>query len=139
MDNTVFIYTLSDPKTGLVRYVGKTTNLKQRLFDHTCNYKDPTKRVNHRFCWINSLKKEGLMPVMEVLEETTIELWQEAETFWISSLKFLGLDLVNSNSGGVGGNGPSLEARRKISESSKARWSVHQFRPLRTRYQSWYH
>lgn len=32
--NKKFIYTLSDPKTGLVRYIGKTNNIKNRLKRH---------------------------------------------------------------------------------------------------------
>lgn len=35
--NTKFIYTLSDPNTGLVRYVGKTNNIRKRLSSHLSN------------------------------------------------------------------------------------------------------
>lgn len=35
--NTKFIYTLSDPNTGLVRYIGKTKNIKDRLKRHLSN------------------------------------------------------------------------------------------------------
>lgn len=35
--NKKFIYTLSDPDTGLVRYIGKTNDIKKRFSKHLSN------------------------------------------------------------------------------------------------------
>lgn len=31
---TTFIYTLSDPRTNEIRYIGKANNISKRLFSH---------------------------------------------------------------------------------------------------------
>lgn len=37
MGMTIYIYTLADPRTGNIRYVGKTHNLKKRLRQTLCD------------------------------------------------------------------------------------------------------
>jgi hypothetical protein len=97
----VFIYTLADPETGEIRYVGKAIDLYSRYYGH---YKD--KRTTHKASWIQSLKKRGFKPVMEVLEEV-VDLddtaWREAEKFWVENLRFLGCRLTNLQEGGLSG------------------------------------
>lgn len=44
-----YIYTLSDPITGDIRYVGKTTNLKQRYKAH-CN--PSNNKHTHKYNWV---------------------------------------------------------------------------------------
>jgi len=92
----VFIYTLSDPRDGQIRYVGKSVDIKQRMFDHL-REKKRTKK-NH---WIIGLQSEGLKPIMEVIEESNDSDWQEAERFWITILRFYGFRLLNIESGGL--------------------------------------
>ena len=57
----VFIYSLSDPRTGEIRYVGKTVNLKRRLYGHL--YDD---EKTHKSAWIKSLKRLGLKPQLDI-------------------------------------------------------------------------
>ena len=52
---TTYIYTLSDPRNNLVRYVGKTSNPKMRLQNHM-NRKHNER--THKRNWIESLKKK---------------------------------------------------------------------------------
>lgn len=116
---TVYIYCLSHPITGCIRYVGKTHQPKERLSKHLSD-----RRPTHKTCWLKSLASKGLVPVLEILD--TIENsddsdWQHHERFWISYLKFLGCDLCNSEDGGRGGVRLSSETRRKISELAKRR------------------
>lgn len=96
---TTYIYTLADPRDGFVRYVGKTTNLNERYRCHV----NPAKSINdHRTNWLRSLRKSGLTPVMEVLEEIHSDddsAWRDAERFWIESLRCLGCKLVNTQNG----------------------------------------
>lgn len=116
----VTIYSLSDPRTNEIRYVGKTImHHAARLKCHIYQKKDSgTYRTN----WIQSLFKEGLKPIMEpleVIENSNDEDWQEVERFWISYLKFLGCRLTNGDSGGNGGKRIPPEVRQRISDSMK--------------------
>ena len=117
MIETTYIYTLSDPESGFVRYVGKTCDLTQRFKAH-CSQKTPT----YTSKWIFSLKKKNLLPVMEVVEtllNASDDEWQEAERFWIASFKQMEFRLTNLDEGGKNGKKPSLETRKKLSDSHK--------------------
>lgn len=113
----VVIYTLADPRTNEVRYVGKTKKkLYRRLSEHIATSKN---LKDHRSKWIQSLARQNLKPKIEMLDICQEEDWQEVEKFWIKTLKFLGVRLVNQNEGGCGNNGHRLsdESKRKISAS----------------------
>jgi len=116
MNTNCFIYTLAHPLTGEVRYVGKAVRPHQRLLSHL---KDREK--THKVNWIKSLFAQGLQPKLEILEEVSSSAWEEAERFWIQSLKFMGCRLTNSNGGGLGGKEPSIETRKRIGEANKLR------------------
>lgn len=106
---TVFIYTLEHPVTQEIRYVGKTRNLKERFKNH-CNPLHNEK--SHKRNWINSLRKQKLKPVMQVLDEVPESEWQYWEIYWLQQLKCWGFDLVNHTAGGEGlttGNQTSLK------------------------------
>lgn len=112
---TVYIYALCDPRTGEIRYVGKTINIQERLKGH-CGGKVGTYKAN----WIAGLRLLGLKPVVEVLdvvENSDDEDWQEEERFWIAYLRFLGCRLTNLDSGGMAGKRPCLQTRKKMSAS----------------------
>ena len=109
---TVYIYALSDPITNEIRYVGKTINLKQRLKYHTC-----VSLRDHRSAWIKSLRARGLKPQMDILEaieNSDDNDWQEYECFWIKYLSFIGCRLCNLDSGGREGKVPNAETREKL-------------------------
>lgn len=106
----IFIYVLSDPRTNHVRYVGQTDNLKERFSNHIARSK---KGKTYRDCWIKSLLTVGLLPAMDVIEEIQSGERLEAdeiERFWIASLRFLGCELCNLDSGG--------NSRKQLSEAS---------------------
>jgi hypothetical protein len=109
-----FIYLLSDPSTGLVRWVGATNNPKQRFNEHCCKTDNVEKAA-----WISDLKSRGLKPEMEVLSETPIAEWEEEEIFLIMYLRFLGANLLNKDGGGVlGRTKRTLETRKRMSLAS---------------------
>ena len=97
MSEIVYIYVLIDPFIKQVRYVGKTINPKSRLFGHYST-KDKTYRSN----WIASLRKRRERPIMEIVEETDEEHWEEREKYWIKYYRELGCKLVNATEGGEG-------------------------------------
>lgn len=98
--NTKFIYTLSDPNTGLVRYIGKTRDIRKRLSSHLSNnhLSKPTRKNN----WIISLLRNELIPIIEVLDEINSEDIDFYEKFYISLFRSWGFDLLNGTDGGDG-------------------------------------
>lgn len=94
----IWIYTLSDPETFQIRYVGKTNNLKRRYATHTTSFHSKSHVVN----WIKSLKSRGLKPIMEVLDEVDDNVWVIMEQYWIAQIKAWGFNLVNLTIGGEG-------------------------------------
>ena len=112
----VFIYILSDPRTGQIRYVGKTHNPKARRIAHKRE-----RYQNHKCHWVQSIRSVGLEPEFEVVEETSEAEWPEAERWWISYLRFIGCPLTNSDAGGRGAGRLSEETKQKISKAHKGR------------------
>lgn len=116
---TVKIYTLSDPRSGEIRYVGKTTNhLKYRLSAHLseATYADTT---THKIRWIRLLISQGALPEITLIEECSPENWKEREIFWVAEGKRRGWNLTNITEGGDGclGAKPSAETREKLSKA----------------------
>jgi hypothetical protein len=98
--NTKFIYTLSDPNSGLVRYIGKAKDVKKRLSNHLSNnhLSTSTKKNN----WIISLLRNQQLPIIEVVDEVPSEEVDFYEIFYISLFKSWGFDLLNGTNGGDG-------------------------------------
>ncbi len=111
----VFIYLLIDPRTNEPRYVGKTINTKQRLWDHCKEH--GTTHKNH---WLSILRREGIKPIMEIVEtihDSNDLDWQERERYWISHFFAIGAPLTNLDTGGIEGKCHSEETKRKIGVS----------------------
>lgn len=120
----IFIYTLANPITKEVRYVGKTNNLKVRFWHHL-----KTKKNTHSSSWIKSLKNQGLKPEMEILEKCDLSNWEFLEKYWISQFKAWGFNLTNLTDGGEGMCGYSHTdiAKEKMSYARKGKstiWSI---------------
>jgi hypothetical protein len=114
-----YVYTLSDPTTGEVRYVGKTTNLQKRWVRHI---RRPTR--DKKGGWVSSIIAQGLTPTIEVLEEIPQgEDWRDVEKFWIGYLRFLGCRLTNLHAGGEGGftgsHTPETKSKMRIAKLGK--------------------
>lgn len=120
----IWIYTLTDPRNNLVKYIGKTFRLNRRLNDHINEINSNTKKT----AWIKNLKKENLKPIFEILEETNIEDCNFLEIYWIGQFKVWGFDLKNTTNGGDGSYGiepwnKGLKGVFKHSEESKKKMS----------------
>lgn len=96
---TTNIYILIDPITNMVRYVGKANDVSQRYKAHLNRAR---KHQVHKKNWIEKLKKQGLKPIIEVIDIVPIEDWIFWETYWISQIKTWGFDLINYTNGGDG-------------------------------------
>lgn len=121
---------MKDPITGLIRYVGKSDNPKKRLSSHLGEARD---RNCHRKVWLQSLKIQGLRPVLEILDEVPEEEWQSWEVAYIEHFREAGYDLTNNSAGGDGICNPSPATRelmrtrklgRKISSETRAKMSA---------------
>jgi hypothetical protein len=119
---TVFIYDLTDPRTGCVRYVGKSVSPKARLATHIREARGGV--TTHCKRWIDGLLKAGFLPAMGVIEETTEAHANDAERYWIGVLRLIGADLTNRTPGGDGqppGYRPSAEAIERARKTSTGR------------------
>jgi len=111
----VKIYTLANPITNEIRYVGITTGtLKHRLAQHLSD-----KRRNKRTSWIKSLSKKDIIPKIELIDIVSDDIWIEEEKFYISYLRYLGLRLVNMTNGG-----DKIEMTKEIREKLRNSSSI---------------
>jgi len=117
----VYIYTLSHPLTGEIRYVGKTSHLKRRFANHCSDCMRPKVRT-HTTNWLYSLRKAGLRPIMEVVEESSVSDFTRDEQYWIAQCRAWGFSLTNQTEGGGGMYGfvsPHLKSDKMRQATSK--------------------
>lgn len=116
------IYTLHDPDTMAVRYVGFTSKtLEKRLNGHIYAARFMLSDTSHRMNWIRSILNSDKIPVIKLVEIVSEGIWQERERFWISHFRSIGCDLTNSCDGGIGTINPSKETREKMSAANRGR------------------
>lgn len=108
--NIYFIYVLSDPRDRKPRYVGYTIDPRNRLRDHL--YRN-SKHNPHKRHWIKKLAREGVKPLMEIVE-SGCGPWQDAEQAWILGFRQAGCNLLNATSGGEGSIGWHHSEETKI-------------------------
>lgn len=108
----IYIYTLSDPTTNMVRYVGKTNNIKKRLILHMSTIE---KYKSHKNSWLKFLKAKSLKPIIEIIDVVNEENWGFWEQYWISQFKTWGFNLTNSTDGGD--SGPSWLGKKHTEKS----------------------
>lgn len=109
------VYTLCDPQTGEIRYVGKTCRgTSARLKEHVSPSR--LKERSYKNVWLKSL---GVAPAIEIVEEVPADQIDDAERFWISQFRALGFRLTNGTDGGDGATGlvMSQEARNKLAKA----------------------
>lgn len=106
------IYTLSDPRTDEVRYVGKTRDPKGRIRNHIGK-----REHNHKGNWIESLRKLNLTPIVHFIDNVPTTEWSFWEQHWIQTFLGWGFKLTNMNAGGglYARFTPELKAKHKAS------------------------
>lgn len=115
----VRIYTLSDPVTGYVRYVGQTSHsLRKREREHWCSRRRPKHRVSR---WIAKLARDERRPVMELLEEVADSDADAAEEYWIAQCRSFGFNLTNLRPGGMSARGYKVSTERAAQIAEVAR------------------
>lgn len=97
----VYIYTLTTKEEpSNIRYVGKTTNLNDRLKRHLSGYYLSENTYKAR--WLKKILKEGKTPIIEILDVVLESDWQFWEQYWIAQLKAWNFKLTNTTLGGDG-------------------------------------
>lgn len=96
----VCIYGLYDPRDGIVRYVGRTSNPAARQSQH--RRPDYGRQRAHRPLqqWVDGLRAESVKPCLRELEWVPEEIWPRMECEWIAEAKFQGKTLLNLTNGG---------------------------------------
>mgnify|MGYP000976296680 CR=1 FL=1 len=118
-----FIYSLVDPVTNEVRYIGKTSDLKNRYSRHLQKcYLEKYDKNTYKSNWIKSLLKVGEKPIMNIIQECDSSNVNELEIYWINKFKNDGYRLTNLSEGGEFGvdwNGRkhTQETKNKIHNS----------------------
>ena len=120
MVGDVIIYTLECPLSNKIKYIGKTMNLKLRLYNHINKSKN---KKTYKDKWVNSLIIKGHKPIMNVLDIVNENEWEFWEKFYISLFKSWGFSLTNHTEGGDGGSFKkhSIETIKKM--SNKIPWN----------------
>lgn len=112
------VYGLVDPRTGLVRYVGKSTCGLRRPNQHRAPGRLAKAGNTHNGNWIRKLQRYGLdYSVTVIAEFQSAEGLFEAEQFWIDELRSRGFRLTNASGGGPGLLNPTPETRAKMSKA----------------------
>ncbi|MCX5229689.1 hypothetical protein [Streptomyces sp. NBC_00233] len=89
---TGFVYTLTDPRDGTIRYVGKTSGqLLTRLAQHLASPTNPAMRV-----WLNALSLQGLTPEITAVRTVPIDALSAEEERQITAHAQRGHRLLNS-------------------------------------------
>lgn len=119
------IYTLAHPITKEVVYVGKTCySLHERLTGHITD----SKRHNRKICtWIRKLKKSGLEPLIEEVEQCKCEEAVNMEILYIALFKSWGFNLKNHTIGGEGPTGYKHSEKTKLALSKKNKGENNRF------------
>ena len=105
-----YIYTLSDPRTNEVKYVGKTINPRNRRLAHEFRIKGKSNKE----IWNKELRSLGLKYIFEIVDCVPSSDWRFWEKFYIQLFKVWGFILLNHNEGGTGSDIVRQETREKL-------------------------
>jgi hypothetical protein len=124
-----FIYVLRCPISWDVRYVGKAMDPADRLRRHMAA---SSRAKYHAGYWLESLKRLGLKPLLEIVDVGMGNGHGAAERAWIAEYRSRGANLTNTSTGGEGRSGPHSEeakaniraSKQNVSDETRARISA---------------
>lgn len=91
------IYTLSDPDTLQIVYVGKCVNFTNRKYNHIGLAKLKGYKQSKKGLWVQGLLAAGKKPVMELVETVDPKDGLATEHYWISQFRSWGFTLLNQS------------------------------------------
>lgn len=77
-ENVVYIYVLSDPRDGRVRYVGQSKDPEKRYRGHKKGWDNVPKRL-----WFRELRGLGMKPELDIIDCASDGTHNELEAKWI--------------------------------------------------------
>lgn len=111
-----YIYTLSDPDTLDIRYIGQTNNINRRFNDHisSSTNKKSHSYNTHKSRWIRKILNSGNKPIITIIDKcNTLVESNILEKYYIEEYIKEGYKLTNSYSTDV--TEFSIETRKKMS------------------------
>lgn len=119
--NKYYVYIHIDPRTNLVRYVGKGSGKRAYQFH-------PARRSGYHLTWLKSLKSLGMKPTVELIEQNlTEEQSFSLEKLWIAAYRHLGFPITNLTDGGEGASGQKWTQERRNKQSLYSGEKHHSF------------
>lgn len=115
-----YIYTLSDPSTMEIRYVGQTNDPKRRFNDHISSSinESSDSYETYKARWIRKVISNNLLPIMNIIDTCdSIEESNRLERDYVDRFTTEGVKLTNSHVNDV--TEFSLQTREKISNAKK--------------------
>lgn len=114
-----FVYGLVDPRTLLVRYVGKTVSGMRRPRNHG----EAARLKARTYCaaWVHSLHAAGLTYTIVVLEHGPKDQLSDIERWWIAYGRACGWPLTNLTDGGDGAPGVVRSAESRAAAAERIR------------------
>ena len=88
----IYIYSLDCPLTKKVMYIGKTNYPYGRLLAHICENRNITSPKQK---WVASLLENGYLPIMTIIEKTSIKKQYKREIYWINYYAQIENNLLN--------------------------------------------
>lgn len=97
-----YIYSLSCPLDGTIKYIGKANSPKDRFRKHKSLADKNTGDNVLKNKWIKQLLDQNLLPILNIIEEVDVSEWKVKEKFYIKLYKENGVELFNICGGGNG-------------------------------------
>ena len=126
MRSRFLIYALVDPRSGEIRYIGKSCKGMGRPKEHGRPWQRTNDRT-HKGNWVREVTRLNIGYLVMVLQDVRLEESSrlcEFERDWIAYGRSEGWPLTNFTDGGDGqvlGYKPSAEARARVSAALKGR------------------
>jgi len=123
---TGYIYSLTDPSTNKIRYIGQTICKPERRYSqHLYQWKRIHGKINHVNSWIKSLSISNKKPIMTILCECSESEINNKEIEYIKTYREAGCNLCNHNDGGNGNKGYKMNKESIQKRINSCKKSIH--------------
>lgn len=132
LKNKIGIYAITNIKNNK-KYVGKSTNIQKRWYDHRSKALHPRKKDEYNKLLYQDIRKFGLENFyIEILEECEKESLNEREVYWIQKLD----SFNNGYNNDFGGELPCYTKEHHLTDHGKAKLSIGDVKMCREAYKA---